>query len=194
MPLYHFSEDPTITRFKPRVPPAGGDPVVWAIDDAHQVMYFFPRDCPRACYWPDARTTVEDRNRFFAHTTAAMIIAVESSWLDSIRNTTLYRYEMPAATFARARGDDSGHHISFEAVSPLAMEPVDDLLGALIAAGVELRVTPSLIPLWRDVIASSLQFSGTRLRNASGWDEVDWANAPLGSRHRRDWATPQRRT
>ena len=55
--LYHFSDDPSITRFVPRpvlVPatrPPGSDwlngPLVWAIDEWHQPMYLFPRDCPR---------------------------------------------------------------------------------------------------------------------------------------------------
>jgi hypothetical protein len=193
MQLYHFSEDPTITHFEPRVPPGGGTPVVWAIDDARQVTYYFPRDCPRACYWPDGETTYEDRDRFFAHTAAPMIIAVESSWLDRIRTATLYRYEMPGATFAQARGDDSGHHVSPEVVSPLGMERIDDLIGAVAGAGIELHIMPSLVALWRAVIASSLQFSGTRLRNATGWDTVDWPSAPLGGRHRRDWATPEPR-
>ena len=33
-------------------------------------------------------------------------------------------------------------------------------------AGIELRVLPNLWPLWNDVVASTLEFSGIRLRNA----------------------------
>ena len=68
-----------------------------------------------------------------------------------------------------------------EAVRPLACDRLDDLLGAIGASGAELRVMPSLIDLWRSVIQSSMQFSGTRLRNARGWDSVDWASVPLGT-------------
>jgi hypothetical protein len=57
-------------------------------------------------------------------------------------------------------------------VTPLSVEPVGDLLMALIGAGVELRITPRLIPLWGRVIRSSLEFSGTRLRNAQGYNEA----------------------
>ena len=53
---------------------------------------------------------------------------------------------------------------------PLAVEPVGDLLAALATSGIELRITPSLIPLWQRVVRSTLSFSGTRLRNARGWD------------------------
>jgi hypothetical protein len=52
------------------------------------------------------------------------------------------------------------------------VEPVGDLLAAIAEAGVELRVTPRLGPMWRRVWKeSSLEFSGTRLRNALGHPE-----------------------
>jgi hypothetical protein len=78
---------------------------------------------------------------------------------------------MPEATFV-LNDATAGHWVSREPVEPLSVEPLDDLLGAIVAAGVELRVTPALIDLWRRVIASTLEFSGTRLRNASGYDEL----------------------
>jgi len=45
---------------------------------------------------------------------------------------------------------------------------VADLLAALAEAEVELRITPSLTDFWSRVISSTLEFSGTRLRNAQG--------------------------
>jgi hypothetical protein len=182
MALYHFSEDPNIRVFAPHVAPTSivKDAFVWAISEWHQVMYFFPRDCPRACFWPAEHTTADDRERFFGLSDARMTIAVESGWLDRIRATTLYRYEMPAETFTAARDDSSGHWVSRETVEPLAVEPMDDLLGALVDAGVELRIMPTLVELWKAVIQSSLQFSGTRLRNARGWSDVDWDAIPRG--------------
>jgi hypothetical protein len=183
MPLYHFSEEPDIKVFEPRVAPSSTlkESLVWAIDEQHQVMYFFPRDCPRACFWPGDFTTAEDRERFFGYVDARMIIAIEAVWLDRIRATTLYRYTMPEATFSRpeARGD-SGHWTSGEAVVPSSVEPIDDLLAAIVNEGVELRITGSLVELWKTVIRSSLAFSGTRLRNAQGWSSVDWDAMPLG--------------
>jgi hypothetical protein len=45
-----------------------------------------------------------------------------------------------------------------------------DLLGAIVAEGVELRVVNRLGPMWRRAHQkSTLQFSGTRLRNAVGY-------------------------
>lgn len=187
MTLYHFSEEAGIRVFEPRIAPSAEleAPVVWAIDASHAVMYYFPRDCPRGCYWPGAATTQEDRARLFAVGDARMVIAIESRWLDRIRATTLYRYTMPESTFVRARGDDSGHHISREPVVPHSVEPMPDLSAAIALENVELRVMPSLIGLWREVIQSSMQFSGTRLRNAQGWDSIDWDAIPLGVYGRR---------
>lgn len=186
MTLFHFSEEPDIRSFEPRIAPTAvmREPLVWAIHEGHQAMYFVPRDCPRACFWRGEYTTEADHERFLARVDARMVIAIESRWLDRLRTTTLYRYTMPEATFT-PRTDGSGHWISRETVVPLAVEPVPDLLAALAAADVELRITPSLTALWRDVIASTLSFSGTRLRNAEGWDAVDWSAIPLGPAARR---------
>jgi len=168
--LYHFSEDPRIARFVPHRAKTSvrEDELVWAIDADHAPMYLFPRDCPRACFWPSDATSADDRERFFAGVEARMVIAVESRWLARIRETALYRYAMPRETFVL---DDAtaGHWTSREAVEPLAVEPVGDLLAALVAADVELRVTPSLASLWRRVVTSTLAYSGTRLRNAHDW-------------------------
>jgi hypothetical protein len=173
VPLYHFSEDPGIRLFEPHVVPTSLEsaPFVWAIDAWHAPMYYLPRDCPRACFWPGPRTTPEDRERWFAGIEARMVIAVETDWLPAIRGTTLYRYTMPEATF-RMNDATAGHWVSEQSVAPLAVEPVGDLLTALLAASVELRVTPKLVDMWKLVIESTLEFSGTRLRNARGFREV----------------------
>jgi hypothetical protein len=147
---------------------AGAEPLVYAIDEWHAPMYYFPRQCPRACFGPGAATSDSDRERWFTGIEAKMVIAIESEWLERVRATTLYRYVMPEATFTE-HGDASGHWHSRETVSPLSVEPVGDLLAALAAANVELRITPRLYEIWMAVIASTLEFSGTRLRNARGW-------------------------
>lgn len=175
MPLYHFSEEPDIRVFVPRAPRERPhiEALVWAIDEWHAPMYYVPRQCPRACFWPSDRTTDDDRERWFGSVEVRMIIAVESAWLERIRTTTLYRYTMPGAPFEQARDDSSGHYVTRETVEPLSVEPVGDLLDAIAAANVELRITPSLIELWQRVIVSTLEFSGTRLRNAAGAERLE---------------------
>jgi hypothetical protein len=44
---------------------------------------------------------------------------------------------------------------------------IDDLVGRHAAAGIELRVTPSIWPFWRRVVDSTVEFSGSRLGNSA---------------------------
>jgi hypothetical protein len=167
--VYHFSENPTIAAFAPR-PSRLGEDLVWAIDAWHQAFYWLPRDCPRVCFWPDpGRTTPDDEERWWSTVSGRMVIAVEAAWLDRIRTCRLYRYSFDGADFATL--DDNGMYVSRRAVRPLAVEPLGDLLGLLVSGGVELRLCPSLVPLGRAVIASTLDFSLIRMRNAAGWAE-----------------------
>jgi hypothetical protein len=172
MALHHFSEDPGIAIFRPHVARTSAiqhEALVWAIDDWHGPMYYVPRDCPRACFWAGERTTALDRERWLHGLSPRFVMAVEAVWIERIRGTALYRYEMPPATFT-PNLDDSGHHVSRESVTPLRVEPMGDLLAALTGAGVELRIVDRLGPLWRRVHQeSTLHYSGTRLRNAQGY-------------------------
>lgn len=171
-PLFHFSEDATIARFEPR--PSHRDPagrsLVWAIDEAHAPLYYVPRDCPRVAFQAAPHSTPADVERFLAHTSARWVMAIEGRWLQQMRETRLYAYHLPAATFT-CIDEGAGYFVSEQAVSPLAVELVGDLLERCVAAGVELRITPSLWPLYRAVAASSLQFSILRMRNAWPEDE-----------------------
>ena len=73
-----------------------------------------------------------------------------------------------------------GWRLEFTSLSWRGSAPSLDVrrLSGNVATGPEgwtfeqLRVTPVLIDLWRRVIASTLEFSGTRLRNADGFDEL----------------------
>jgi hypothetical protein len=167
MTLFHFSEDPTITRFVPRAPLAHPDqpPRVWAIDAEHAALYYFPRDCPRVAFWALPRSAPEDVTRFLGYTTARWVIAIESGWLNRLRSTRLFVYHFPDDSFSTI-GDEDRFYTSVETVVPTTVEPVGDLLARLVTADVELRLTPSLWPLYRAIIASTLDFSIIRMRNA----------------------------
>ncbi|MEN3309108.1 MAG: hypothetical protein V7603_5310 [Micromonosporaceae bacterium] len=57
--------------------------------------------------------------------------------------------------------------VSTDPVAPLApAEPVGDLLRLHEEADIQLRVLANLWPFWDAVTASTLGFSGIRLRNA----------------------------
>jgi len=57
--------------------------------------------------------------------------------------------------------------VSSVPVLPIGVELVDDAISELVLRGVELRVVSSLWPLRDAVVASTLQFSLTRMRNAA---------------------------
>jgi len=166
--LWHFSEDPALSRFLPHVPVTNpqAPPLVWAVDTRHAPMFWFPRDCPRGCIWPVSTTTVQDRDRFFGQSAADRVHVIESGWLKRVRACRLYAYRLPAGAF-RPHEVVGGYWVAGEPVEATEREVVGDLLGRHASAGIELRVTPSIWPFWRQVRPSTVAFSGSRLRNAA---------------------------
>jgi hypothetical protein len=57
--------------------------------------------------------------------------------------------------------------VADEPVEAIERVVIDDLVGRHTAAGIELRVTPSIWPFWRRVVASTVEFSGSRLSNST---------------------------
>jgi len=141
-------------------------PLVWAIEEARQALYHFPRDCPRILLWPTPRTTPQDMARWFPPGSPRIIAHVERAWSDRIAQASIHRYSMPTGTFEDL--GDAGMWVSRVAVDPMAMETLTDLPGRLGELGVELRWMDDLTPL-RGVWDTSLHASGVRLRNAQGW-------------------------
>ena len=173
MRLFHFSDDPDIKTFVPRpvrVPaarPPGmqwlNGPLVWAIDDAHQVMYLFPRECPRILLWATPETTLEDRDHCWQGGSSKVLAYTEAVWLERVETETIYRYEMPTSSFEDL--DDAGMWVSQVAVKPLGLETLSNLPEEHQRHDVELRVLETLLPL-KGVWRTSLHASGIRLRNA----------------------------
>lgn len=165
MRLFHFSEDQGIERFVPRESRLGYD-CVWTIDQAHAPLYYFPRDCPRAAFWRLSTTSEEDDVQWLGGTTARMVIAIEGAWLDRLRACRLWRYEFATNSFEPLH--DHGVHVICEPISPLGPpEPVGDLLQKLAESEIELRITPSLWPLHRALVPTTLHWSFIRMRNAA---------------------------
>ncbi len=166
--LYHVSEQPNITRFEPRPPQATSgltEDVVWAVDEEHLQNYLLPRDCPRVTFYALPTSDPADVERLMGQTAARFVVAIESKWLPILRATRLYLYRVPPETFV-VQDQGAGHYVSREAAEPLEVVEVEDPLGALVKRDVELRVTPSLWKLRDAVVASTLQFSCIRMRNA----------------------------
>lgn len=164
--VLHFSEDPTITRFDPHIARTAREPqaYVWAVDADRCPDYWFPRQCPRAMAWTTPATTAADRDRIIGPGGGDRVHAIEYGWLDALRTSTVYAYRLPADPFTN-HGDHA--HVATVAVTPLAPpEPLGDLLTLHESAGIQLRVLPRLHEFWDAVTASTLAFSGIRLRNA----------------------------
>ncbi len=167
--VLHFSEDPTITRFAPHraATAATADPYVWAVDHDRAPDYWFPRQCPRAMAWVAPHTDPADRAQVLGPGPETRVHAVEYAWLEPMRTVRLYAYRLPAAPFAPI-GEPVPHAVAVTApVVPLGPpEPVGDLFELHEEAGIQLRVLDNLWPFWKEVTASTMEFTGIRLRNA----------------------------
>ena len=162
--LFHVSEDAGIRRFDPRPSEYTDDAVVWAIDDARLCNYLLPRECPRVTYYAGRHTTTDDVERFLGD--SAAVIAVESGWYARIRATPLFCYALPPATFV-CLDECAGYFVSREFVVPVSVVTINDSVTELLNRGVELRILPNLWRLHDAVVASTLQFSLIRMRNAA---------------------------
>lgn len=167
--VLHFSEDPTITRFAPHVAATAVQAAayVWAVDHAQAPSYWFPRDCPRGMAWVGPDTTDADRDRILGPGGGTRVHAIEHAWLERLRTVRLFAYRLPAAAF-RPVEPDGYAQVATEPVVPLGPpEPVGDLLALHAEAGIQLRLLTNLWEFWDAVTASTLEFSGIRMRNAA---------------------------
>lgn len=167
--VLHFSEDPTITRFVPHVAPTSAlaEPYVWAVDAALAPAYWFPRQCPRAMAWALPSTDDADRARIIGDGCGTRVHAIEYGWLDRFLTAELYAYRLDAAPFRPLGEPVPSAVVTTETVVPLGPPVrVGNLLDLHREAGIQLRLLDNLHPFWDEVIASTVEFSGIRLRNA----------------------------
>ena len=155
--LWHVSEDATIERFVPL------EELVWAIDTRHLPLYWFPRDCPRATFWATSETSDDDVERWLDGDRTRRVHVMESVWLERMRTTRVVAYRLPESGFE----PEDRFWVTRETVEPLELVELGDLVERHERAGIALRTDANLLGLWGAVIASSLDFSGIRLRNAS---------------------------
>ena len=162
--LWHVSEDPAIEVFEPHQSElhALDEPLVWAVDTHYWWLYWFPRDCPRACFEAKEDTTDEDVERWLDGDRTRRVGVIEWAWFERFRAAHVFAYRLPPETF----DPWDKFFVSRETVVPLEVVELGDLLGRHAAAGNELRIAPTLYPLWHHVVETTLDFSGIRLRNA----------------------------
>jgi len=139
---------------------------VWVVDARHLSRYWFPRDCPRATFWAASTTTDADTQRFLDGSRERRVHAIERHWLDRFRGARPAAYRLPEETF-EPHPTVGGYWVSREPVEPVEVVGLGELVELHAEALIELRVLASLWPLWDAVVASTLEFSGIRLRNAA---------------------------
>jgi len=163
--LWHVSEDPAIERFEPHVAATAEErePLVWALDTRHLPLYWFPRDCPRGTFWAHSGSDPSDVQRLLG--AATRVHVVEEDWFDRIRTVRLYAYRLPEGPFEPHPGV-GGYWVAREPVEPADVVSLGDPLALHTDAEIELRALPNIWPLWNEVVASTLEYSGMRLRNA----------------------------
>jgi hypothetical protein len=185
--LFHVSEEAGVARFDPRPPPSivpapwapqgVSEDCVWAVDRAHLRNYLFPRDCPRITWSAGPDTTEDDRARFLFG--AERVAAIEHGWFERLRAASVWVYELPPGTF-RLADAAAGYWVSTEAVTPLSAHLATDLIAALIAERVELRLLQDFWSLADAVTASSLEYSIIRARNARPRSSPSGGSPPEG--------------
>lgn len=168
--VLHFSEDPTSELFVPHVAvtSATTEPYVWAVDWDHAPSYWFPRQCPRAMAWVRPETSDVDRERIVGAGCGTRVNAIEFGWLEAMRTTRLYAYRFPAGMFHGVGEVQMPHaQVATEPVTPLGPPaPVGDLVECHARAGIQLRLLDNLWPFFDELTASTVGYSGIRLRNA----------------------------
>jgi hypothetical protein len=169
--LWHVSEEPHIVRFEPRENLAAHsqEPLVWAIDDEHVPAYWFPRDVPRGTWWAATETTDDDVDRFLDGDRSRRVHAIQREWLEEFRRGRVYGYSLPPATF-EPYDDNAGYYVSRVPVEPLEVVELADLPALHVDRAIAFRVVGDLQAVWDDVVASTVAFSGIRLRNLSSAD------------------------
>jgi Family of unknown function (DUF6886) len=162
--LWHVSEDATIAAFAPHVSEtaSSSEPRVWAVDTRHLPLYWFPRECPRATFWPTAETEPDDLGLLAG---ATRVHAIEAGWLERMGEARIFAYRLPEETF-EPDPEVGGYWLSRAEVVHLEVVELGDLVALHARAEIELRLVASLWPLWERVVGSTLEFSGIRLRNA----------------------------
>lgn len=163
--VWHFSEDPTITRFVPHVARTAtqAEAYVWACGPARCADYWFPRQAPRGLAWrtPGSDPALADA---LLGPGVDRLHVIEHACVPQMSTARLFAYRFAASGFREIGGYA---HVSDQEQTPLG-PPV------ALASPWELHafarqpvlVVDDLFPWWERVIGSGLGFSGIRLRNS----------------------------
>ena len=168
--LYHFSDQGEIGVFHPRAPLAHPEerPAVYAIDEWHQPLYFFPRECPRIGVWPVAATTAADRATFTEMGSARMLLFADHSWKSRCEEASVWRYEFASDGFIDC--EDHGCFVSYVPQTPISVTELKHLPNEILSAGCAVHFVDLLEESTRWLVPTTLHVSMVRMRNLDGWN------------------------
>lgn len=167
MRLFHVSEEPGITAFEPRPHPTWPDlaPGVWVVAGTHLRNYLLPRDCPRVTFYSLENSLDRDVAMYLEGIRDKCVVAVEQDWIERIEQTRLYLYEFDPSGF-ESFNVGAGYFRAERPVEPESIKEIGNLEEAILREGAEFRTLDNLWPLSDKIVASTLQFSMIRMRNA----------------------------
>ena len=169
MRLFHVSEAPDITLFKPRKPLredlAHSTGLVWALSERTLPNFFTPRHCPRVTYHVAPHTTKTDQAHYLSTPETEHVMVIEHKWVQKMHETTLYVYEFDPTSF-ELQDEQAGYYVSHQEVEPLACYVIDNIWHALASFNVEVRIVDTLWPICRAIQTTSFYWSLCRMAYA----------------------------
>ena len=164
--VFHYSQEPEIVRFVPHVPKSNPTqpPLVWAMDQQHAPLYWFPRDCPRVATWP-RNASERDRFRGVFASDASRIHIVEWRWFERVCTSQLFEYHFDATDFTPWDAAN-GHWVCSTTVEPIGVHAVGNLMTRHEQAAIELRFVDRLHSMRDRVVDENFGFSIVRFANA----------------------------
>ncbi len=172
MRLFHFSDDPHLELLKPRVPSRHPDrePFVYAVDEAHQALYFFPPDCPRLAVWADSSSRAEDVEWLQERTDQRILLAIDSSWADRVARGSICRYLVSPESFFQE--NNHGCFVSRLPIKVATPTIFDNLPQAMREADAMLAVVGSLSAFAHSIESSTLHVTMIRMGLLDDWVET----------------------
>src|SRR5207253_7395188 len=96
--------------------------------------------CSSDLFWANGRTSDEHVERFLDGERGRRVHVIEPPWLERMREARVVAYRMPEAPFERR----DRFWVSRDAVEPLELVELGDLLALHAGAEIELRIAPAL--------------------------------------------------
>lgn len=166
--VWHFSEDPHISRFLPHLAPTSTHEgaYVWACKPERCPDYWCGRQTPRAMAWRVPGCDEAEADGLLGRGVQRLHV-IEHDSLASMEQARLFAYRFDAAGFHELEG--------FAMVAETEQIPLGPPLALPSPwelhrqAGIPVMVVANLFDWWSQIIHTDLGFSGIRLKNSPNY-------------------------